>query len=323
MYQHPERRAKTSSSRPRAARELILEFEAREHLPKGEFLKFEGVGGKDVYNITAPFAVNDRSYIAGRVESRRAEGDSEVQFFEEKNGTWIAAHEAPAFRLEDPFITKVGNELVFGGVETFPHPDALYSGGLGYRTVFYRGTTLQSLRRFTQGPDLMKDIHLIELVGGEIGAFTRPQAPAIPEGGRGKIGFFKIPNLSGLTPRNIIKARIIENLFLEAEWGGVNDPHLLEDGRIGVIGHIAFTDTTEEGELREHYYAMALTFDPTTFAVSPIRIIAARKNFPPGPAKLSPELDDVVFPGGWDGEALWLGLGDARAGRLIIPNPFK
>lgn len=309
-------------SSPKTARELFEIFEQHEQLPMGEILAFEGVGDKDVYNITAPFEIEGRSYITGRVEPRHREGDSDTYFFEERNRVWTLIESAPTFCLEDPFVTRVGNKLVFGGVETFPNPDVLYSNGIGFRTIFYQGNTLQSLRRFAQGSDFMKDIRLIELPTAEIAVFTRPQRPLVPEGGRGKIGFIKIPNLEALTPDNILKARIVKNQFLGEEWGGINELHLLEDNRIGVLGHIAYNDTRGK-----HYYAMVFTFDPETEIASPLTIIAARKNFPSGPAKRSPELDDVIFPGGLIRRqdrtvTLYTGLSDTSAGRISIPDPW-
>ena len=325
MYQNPESQMQDVARQPRPGRELFEEFQTRERLPMGEFLSFEGVGGKDVYNITAPFTVDGRSYIAGRVEPRDTAGNSEVQFFEEKNGTWVAAAEALVFRLEDPFVTRVENELVFGGVETFPNPDAHYSGELGFRTVFYRGNTLQSLKLFARGPDLMKDIRLIQLRNSRVAVFTRPQGLGVAGAGRGKIGFTTIPNLDALNAEQIVNAKIIEGQFLDHEWGGVNELHLLENDRIGALGHIAYADDAG----KKHYYAMAFTFDPDTSTPSPLRIIASRENFPEGPAKRSPELDDVIFPGGMirnrdeHSVTLYAGVSDARAGRITRQDPFS
>ena len=248
-----------------------------------------------------------------------------MQFFEEKGGVWVTAPGTPVFRLQDPFVTKVGGELAFGGVETFPHPDTRYSGGIGYRTVFYRGETLQSLRLFARGPDLMKDIRLIQLRNSEIAVFTRPQGPWVADAERGKIGFTKLPSLGALDAEQISNAKIIEGQFLNHEWGGANELHLLDENTIGVLGHIAYIDDAN----KKHYYAMAFTFDPDTGTPSPLRIIASRGNFPEGPAKLSPELDDVIFPGGIirnrndHSATLYAGVSDAQAGRITIPDPFK
>src|SRR3989344_4151395 len=324
MYQNMESRMKDAARHACATRELLEEFKTRERLSEGEFLIFEDVGGKDVYNIAAPFTVNGCSYIAGRVESRRAESDSEVRFFEEKKGAWVVVHKAPVFRLEDPFVTRVGNELVFGGVETFPCSDAIYSGRLGYRTVFYRGDSLQSLQLFAQGPDIMKNIRLIQLRNGEIAVFTRPQSPWVEDAGRGKIGFMKLPNLDALHTERILNAKIIDGQFIDNEWGGVNELRLLKNNRIGALGHIAYMDD----ESRKHYYAMAFAFDCDTSTQSPFCIIASRENFPEGPAKRSPELDDVIFPGGIIRNrndrfaTIFTGVSDARAGRITIPYPF-
>ena len=321
---------------PKTARELLEEFEERGHLPMGELLTFEGVGGKDIYNITAPFTIDGKTYIAGRVESRDTELDSQVRFFEEGDGVWTPALDTPTFDLQDPFVTRIERELVLGGVEISgieKYPEKLdyrmefFRGEhlrastkeLDYRTEFFRGEHLQTLVKFAEGPPQMKDIRLIQLRSGEIAVFTRPQGAI---GGRGKIGFIKLPNLEALATTDLLGARLIGEQFRDDEWGGANELHLLEDGRIGVLGHSAYSDAGGK-----HYYPIAFTFDPETEIASPLVILAARKDFPPGPAKRSPELDDIALPGGLirhqDGTAtLYVNLSDASAGRITIPDPF-
>ncbi|MBI2363202.1 MAG: DUF1861 family protein, partial [Elusimicrobia bacterium] len=86
-------------------------------------VRFAGVGDRDVYNPTAPFETEFRgkkvSVLAARVEPRESEA-SEVVFFRESRGAWRPLPGAPVLGLQDPFVTKVGGELVVGGVETFP-----------------------------------------------------------------------------------------------------------------------------------------------------------------------------------------------------------
>ena len=313
---------------PKSAEELVKEFEGREQLPAGELLSFEGVGDKDVYNITAPFESEGRTYIAGRVEPRSTEHDSQVCFFEEKNGAWLLSPETPIFNLQDPFVTKIGQELIFGGVETFPHPDAHYSGDLGYRTLFFRGKTLQTLAHFATGPDIMKNIRILALPDNKILALTRPQSPWVSGGDWGKIGMTILPQLEALTATNILNAKIIEGQFRDKEWGGADELYFLEDGKIGALGHIAYEEFSSDNVRRKHYYAMIFTLELATNTVSPMRIIASRKNFPSGPAKRSPELEDIVFPGGLvrhknGTTTLYTGLSDTQAGCLTIPrDPF-
>lgn len=316
-----------AESPPKSAEELVKKFEEREQLPVSELLSFEGIGDKDIYNITAPFESGGRTYIAGRVEPRGTEHNSQVCFFEKKNGVWLLSPETPIFNLQDPFVTKIGQELIFGGTETFPHPDTRYSRGLGYRTVFFRGETLQTLTHFATGPDMIKDIRILALPDNKIFVLTRPQSPRVPGGGRGKIGTTILPRLEALTATNILNAKIIEGQFRDKEWGGANELYFLEDGKIGALGHIAYEEFLPDNIGRKHYYAMIFTFDFATNTVSPMRVIASRKNFPSGPAKRSPELDDVIFPGGLvrhkNGTAtLYAGLSDTQAGRLTIPDPF-
>lgn len=279
-------------------------------------LRFGDVQGKDVYNITAPFRLQGETFIAGRVESRDSE-DSEVVFFAERGGVWLPREGAPVFRLQDPFFCRLKEEIIIGGVRTFPHPDL--PGELDWRTELYRGTRLENLSPFFEGPNGMKDIRLVELAEGDIGVFTRPQGKI---GGRGKIGFIRIPSIDELTRELIEEAPLLEGQFINDEWGGVNEAHLLANGLVGVLGHIARFD--DEG--KRHYYPMVFALEPETGNVTDIELIAVRDSFLPGPAKRD-DLQDVVFSGGLvrseDGSAmLYAGISDTEAHCIAIPDPF-
>ncbi|HEB83921.1 MAG TPA: DUF1861 family protein, partial [Bacteroidetes bacterium] len=136
----------------------------------GEILRFTGpdVEGVDVYNPTAPFMDRGRLTLAARVESHDSETDSRVMFFVERRGAWTRDTDTPVFPLQDPFICRVGDEWVTGGVR-FP------VGNNSWRTDFYRGPDLLHLEHFASGPLGMKDIRPVELEDGRIGVFTRPQ----------------------------------------------------------------------------------------------------------------------------------------------------
>lgn len=305
--------------RPKGCKELLEEFEQKRLSRVGERLRFEGVdNNKVVYNPTVPFVTKEGRFIAGRVEApdRDPETDpfgSRVEFFTEtKNGVWIKAKGVPTFSdLEDPFITWINGEFIFGGVQVFP----VSSNGISFRTLFYKGQGIRDLKYFTQGPDGMKDIRLIELKDRKIGVFTRPQGGIF---GRGRIGFVKIGSLNKLGKINMYDAPLLKGLFRKNEWGGVNQATQLLDGEIGVLGHIAYS-----GDGGFHYYAIAFRFNLNTEVASSIEIVATRENFPPGPAK-TPKLKDVIFPGGMErndnGMILYGGLSDCEAGKIELHN---
>ncbi|WML55116.1 DUF1861 family protein [Neobacillus sp. PS3-12] len=299
----------------KTCRELLKEMTAK--LMNPEKIVFTGIGDKDVYNITAPFEDEGELVIAGRTELRDSE-HSHVYFFVERNGEWVPRENSPVLELQDPFFTKIAGDLVLGGVQTFPHPTK--EGALGWRTVFYKGTSINQLKEFSKGPDGMKDLRLIELKDGSVGVLTRPQGE---KGGRGKIGWTRIASLDELTIDAIHDAPLLAGQFMDEEWGGANEPHLLTNGLVGVLGHIASFD--QDGN--RHYYPMAFALDPETAEVSDIRIICARKYFQPGPAK-RPDLVDVVFSGGLvrnvdEGKAvLYAGISDAEAQKIVIDDPF-
>ncbi|WEK53605.1 MAG: DUF1861 family protein [Candidatus Cohnella colombiensis] len=307
----------THMAQARSCIELLKELVIDQNQPKGERLVFSGVSDRDVYNIAAPFLDNGELVIAGRVEARHKEA-SEVIFFVNRKGEWVPRNNAPIFALQDPFFSFINGELVFGGVEVyFDSEDSDYV--TSWRTVFFRGNSINELESFAQGPLTMKDIRLVELASGNIGVFTRPM---VVDGARALIGYVEINNLSELTEEKILAAELFRNQFLLDEWGGVNEARLLSNGKIGVLGHIAYM---EESNIR-HYYPMVYCFDPELRNNSPIKLIASRAMFQEGPAKRT-DLQDVLFSGGIvrhsNGTAsLYTGVSDSEAHVIVIADPF-
>jgi hypothetical protein len=257
-----------------------------------------------------------RPVIAGRVESRDVEL-SEIVFFTGVNEDWQPVPNARTFAgLQDPCIAFIGGELILGGVR---FPVALADGSIIWRMEFYRGTSLNNLKLFLVGPDKMKDIRLVELADEQIGVLTRPQGE---KGGRGKIGYFTAANLEAINAEAIQAAPLFERQCREEEWVGSNEAHLLQNGLVGVLGHIAYFDASQH----RHYYAMVFSVDPRTGRATAPQIIARRSDFPPGPAK-RPDLVDVMFSGGLvrhgNGTAtLYAGLSDAEAGYVLLGDPL-
>jgi hypothetical protein len=307
----------TSTEQAKSCEVLYDEFRRERGNYRGEKLIFTGVGTRDVYNITAPFMDEGEQVIAGRVEDRDKEA-SEIMFFVNRKGEWVRRPGSPLYGLQDPFVCFVQGELVFGGVEVyFDANDPHYV--TSWRTVFYRGARIASLKPFAKGPLTMKDIRLLDLKDGRIGVFTRPM---MVEGARAMIGYTEIYDLTELTEEVVMRAELLHNQFLPDEWGGANEAHLLSNGTIGVLGHIA---RMEQNNIR-HYYSMTFAFDPATRVHSPPKMILSRDMFPEGPAK-RPDLEDVLFSGGLvriDGGSarVYTGVSDAEAHTIVIPDPF-
>lgn len=307
------------STVPRSCHELLTDYrELKSPLAasEGESLRFSGVGSKDVYNITAPFVWNGQTHLLGRVEARDTE-HSEIVFFQSVDSVWEPVSSiAPLEGLQDPCVTFVDGDLILGGVK---FPVDLADGTVGWRMEFYRGDSTGRLTHCFTGPDKMKDIRLKQLADGRIAILTRPQGV---RGGRGKIGFVIAESFREMTAAMIEDAPLFENQFLDSEWGGANEVHLLENGHLGVLGHVASFDEQEH----RHYYPMVFSVNPLNAETSELRIIAERQDFPAGPSK-RPDLVDVIFSGGLvrngDGRALlYAGLSDAAAAFIAIKDPF-
>ncbi|MBC1935344.1 DUF1861 family protein [Listeria grandensis] len=297
---------------------LLAEYRAKNAPSAVERLAFVGVADKDVYNITAPFVVAEGvAVIAGRVESRDSEM-AEIGFFEQRDASWVWLDGMPELALQDPFVTRIDGEWIIGGVEVFP--SEADPAKLAWRTCLYRGAQLADLTLFFQGPVGMKDLRLKQLTNGDIAVFTRPQGE---KGGRGKIGFCLVKNLADVTIELIEAAPLLAPHFAENEWGGANEIHVLKNGKLGVLAHIANFDLAGN----RHYYAAICVIDPQDGTiVAPMEIISERGDFLAGPSK-RPDLVDVVFSGGLirkpDGTAdLYVGISDADAQKRTIRDPF-
>jgi len=306
-----------SNKEIKRVRELVSEFQLRQDdsTKNTAKLRFAGVGGQDVYNITAPFASANKTIIAGRVEPRDQE-NSIVIFFEEIEGVWTPVPGAPAFELQDPFVTFIQNELVFGGVEIKE-----FERRRIWKTIFYRGPDIFNLIEFFQGPSGMKDIRLCDLDNGRIAVFTRPQGEI---GGRGTIGYVEVQQLENLTVEMIESATLIDNMFHPMDWGGVNEAHMLPNGEIGVLAHGACYSNDQIDQAR-HYYATSFIYDPALRQFRDYKVIASRNQFEKGPAKRE-SLADVIFSSGLrprDGKTiLFTGVSDTEAHWIEIKDPF-
>ncbi|GHU98252.1 hypothetical protein FACS1894211_01710 [Clostridia bacterium] len=302
---------------PAPVKELLAEYRERRKIYRTDKIAFEGAEG-DVYNISAPFADRGETVIAGRVERRDSE-ISCVRFFRRTAAGRYAATVARALvRLQDPCVARLGGALLIGGtqIDTSPADDGQI---VGWRTAYLKGPDTESLQFWRVGPHFMKDVRLLEYKKRLL-VFTRPQGGAH---GVGKIGTLLLDDPEDFNHISAERAKIHRSHFVDGEWGGANELHILKNGLIGVLGHIACMHADKS----KHYYSMAFGFDPETQACSRVKIICERRDLKEGAAK-RPDLTDVLFTGGLlrggDGTAeLYTGVSDAEAHYAVIDDPFR
>ena len=288
-------------------------------------LKFTGVEGYDVYNCSVPFTHKGKKYIFGRVEKREKWAESFVYLFEQTaKDTYAVVKDSMPYQLEDPYVMFLGEEIILGGTHVTKMAgeiDSVY----GY---FYRGTDLNRLTYFTTGPKGMKDIRLVQLANGKIGVFSRPRNESIAKeyGSESMIGFAVIDCIEDLNEDVIANAKYIHGIFENGQWGGCNQAYLLDNGKVGVIGHLSDKLYDEKGNEILSYKNISFVFDTETYEVEDLKVIATRADYPEGPAKM-PSLVDCAFTSGIemaeDGKVnLYSGIGDCEEGRVLIANPF-
>lgn len=305
-------------------RERKEAFDASLPPAESSLLAFEGVDGYDVYNCSIPFDWEGSTFIFGRVERRGEWARSWSRLFIRTGpDTWRLVPGGMIYQLEDPFISRVGGELILGGTHVRMRAGEIET----VYCYFYRGSALDDLYYFTTGPRGMKDIRLVE-TGRGIGVFSRPRNEKVraAHGSESIVGFTYIRSLSELTPEVVESAPAIGNMFARGEWGGCNQCYALDTGLIGIIGHKSYPGEDEQGNMLSVYTNVAFVFDPSENRIVSERILATRASFPPGPAK-RPSLRDCAFASGIvpraDGRVdLYSGLGDTMEGRVVVDDPF-
>lgn len=299
-------------------------FEQSIDVSKSTVLTFDNVDGWDVYNPSVPFQYEGDTYMFGRVERRAEWARSWVGLFRQTSpDRFTLVPDSGINPLEDPFICRIGDETVLGGVHvryTRGRIDTLY-------TYFFRGKNPRDLKYFTTGPDYMKDIRLADMGEGRVGVFSRPRSAEYEQatGRKADIGFTTLDSLDELDADTISRARPIDGILEADQWGGCNQAFLLTSGYIGVIGHMSY-QTGECDQKILHYLNVGFVVHPDHLRAEHLQIIGTRASFPAGPCK-KPELIDCVFTSGIvprpDGKAdLYTGLGDCQVGRTTIDYPF-
>ncbi|HSW66714.1 MAG TPA: DUF1861 family protein [Bacillota bacterium] len=305
--------------------------------PQGRIVTVEGVGRRDLYNVTM-IEQDSNKILAFRSEQRRSLAWSRhryhpvVRFARRVGEQWQVDNTLPPFdMMEDPFcftITKHGKrELIFGGVIIRREGRAIIP-----QTVFYRGRSIFALNRTPFATiDNMKDIRLVQMPDGRLLLSRRPWGG---EFGRGQITLHVLNSIEDLQAAytELHTLAVLEDCAKTADWVGVNELHILPnaDGepQLCILGHLAF----QEANGTRHYAACTYTnslaelLNDTLNRPCP-RVLAVRACFEPGPAKLK-TLTDVVFPGhlehlSGNDYRLWAGLSDARIGVVDLQDPFR
>jgi len=276
-------------------------------------ITFLGVDGFDVYNISHAFSFRGKTCIAGRVEKRDSEISESVIFEAIGPSTYVATNHCIPM-LQDPFIAEVDNQILLGGTEVYADERGrIYS----WRTVFFQGSDFDHLNKIIAAPEKMKDVRIAQ--GDKYYVMSRPQGGVAKFG---KIGFNIADKLSDITTEFIASSPLIDDLFDDRVWGGANQIHILRNGLLGILGHVAIMS---EGDVR-HYYGMTFAIDPETGERSAMKIIAEKKDFGPSEAKRE-DLIDVIFVGGLvrhpdKTASLYTGLSDAEGHVALIEDPF-
>lgn len=276
------------------------------------------------YNPSSPFKLSDEAgspeYQFFRVEPIGCE-DSYAAPYKLENGIYQPVHQLERLRLEDPSVVRIQGKNILIGAEVWPDRTPENPHGTNYCNVFYEIIgNFEEYKPIGRGPSRMKGIKLIDLGEDGIGVMSRPH---IDEKKRGVLAFQVINNCDDLNPEKLLNGNIITNQVPDGNWVGVNEMYLLPNGKIGVLGHVAYEDRI----LGKQYAAMVFQYDWRTHLATPIKVIATADDFPESESKTSAH-NGVIYPCSlkFDFNApfatLLASLRDARYAGKRIFNPW-
>ena len=295
------------------------DFEQNKKIYESVLLKFIGLKeNDDVYNCSIPFTYKGKRYIFGRVEPHDKWATSRIYIFEEiEKDTYKKVDNVISYQMEDPFFTVINDEMILGGVSVIKSKGEPVT----FHTCFYRGNEPFEPMYFTTGPEMMKDIRLVQMPDG-IGVFSRPD---------GYVGFTVVKDLLDIDKDVIENAPIID--FISGDsYGGLNQCHYLSSGMLGLIGHLVYPKINAQSQLERVYINIAAVFDPVKKKTVITKIIGTRSCYPKSDRiRMGCDgipLDDTAFTSGIvmreDGKVdLYSGLSDALEGRITVDYPFE
>ncbi|KAG5485053.1 hypothetical protein LSCM1_07134 [Leishmania martiniquensis] len=293
-------------------------FEANKKIYESSLLTFKGVEGYDVFNCSVPFMYEGKYHLFGRVEVREKWMDSRVRLFVETGkDEYTLVPNQLAYQLEDPFVAKVQDRMLFGGTHHIKSAGEV----TGDYCDFYSGMP-HALTYYTTGPDLMEGIRFVQLINGTIGIFSCHKTESSC-----MIGFTTVDSLDEIKREVIADAQPInQEPFLDA-WGSVNQAYLLSSGSVGCICHHGYLDKDSNGEPLSVSCITSFVYDPKTNNTHDFRLLGTKGCFPDCPPK-APRTADCAFASGIimrdDGKCdLYSGLGDTHEGRITIDDPFQ
>jgi hypothetical protein len=317
---------------PKDFHQLVREYKEsiaylpKEWFPSGLSQNVDPRLGNDItfYNPSSPFKLNDEegspTYQFFRVEPLSCEG-SYAAPYKLENGAYQPVHQLERLKLEDPSVFRIQGKNILVGVEVWPDPTPENPKGTNYCNVFYEIIgNFDEYKPIGRGPNRMKGIKLIDLGDDGIGVMSRPH---IDENNRGVLAFHRIQSLDELTPGELEMGNIISKQVPAGNWVGVNEMYHLPNGKLGILGHVAY----EDGVFGKQYAAMVFQYDWKTHLSTPIKVIATVDEFPESKAK-TPYHEGVMYPCALEFNfndifaTLWASVYDAGYGWARKLNPW-
>lgn len=250
----------------------------------------------DHYNVSEPIEVAGQELMLTREEERSSENSVVKAYIHNKEkDIWQPMTEVrPMAGYQDPsYLGEIKGQKCFCATNTQVNEK---NEVINYwAELFAINGDLNHIEQVAKGPEKSKLLHLIQTGPEEIDGFIRMQGG---EFGRGKICHFQIREMDDLQNvlDNIGAQTEIIDIFDKDEWGGFNDLHLLPDGRVDVLGHIARLVKDEKDQDKKEYYVFSAIFDPKTNLVSELKIILSRGDLPVEAEPKKPEVENVLYP---------------------------
>lgn len=225
----------------------------------------------------------------------------------------------PKQGLKDPFLSRVGNELIFGGTEYKE-----FHGAIVPQTYIYKAplTNLRKMEFVAETGIGTGNLRLKQLPDGRIHVVQQFSGRNEVAGGLGRNAVLTVSNLEELEPLKLLHARI--NYHQVGPGEGIRTTHIEPLGEdIVYVGSVFRPDPTDTNKM-ESYVAIYSRLDPKPKILLEQKDLAPFfKRWPTTVLQSDNHLSVEGVERHENGTAtLYITLGRAEAWRVVIPDPF-
>lgn len=247
---------------PSEIKDLLFDFrhKAKSEIQTNE-VSFVGKDANQILSTTASFEINQETFMIASIKDSNQ--FSKLVLLKKDTGfLYHVEEDLNIFNVNYPHLAMIHNQYVLEGVLRIDENNK--------QSCLYVGPNLKSLELKVVFPPFIKSVRVFEY-SNKIHAFYTVSGQNY---GTGKIAHAAYNSFDEMKQSSFNNIQVFSNHFISGESGGINDIHILQNGLIGIVGHITYTDSYDT----EHSYPCAFAFNIDNNKSTKLKIILEKSS---------------------------------------------